>query len=44
MALVGLHAAAALRHHFILKDDVLRHILPVPSIRNQNALGKGRND
>ena len=28
LALVGLHAAAALRHHFIEKDDVLRRMLP----------------
>ncbi len=26
--LVGVHAAAALRHHFILKDDTLRKMLP----------------
>ena len=28
IAAVGLHAAAALKHHFIDKDDVLRRILP----------------
>jgi len=28
MALIGLHAAAALRHHFFLRDGVLRRILP----------------
>lgn len=27
-ALVGLHAAAALGHHFVIKDNVLRRILP----------------
>ncbi|MBS0580220.1 MAG: cytochrome b [Proteobacteria bacterium] len=27
-ALVALHAGAALKHHFILKDDVLRRMLP----------------
>jgi len=27
-ALVTLHAAAALTHHFMLKDDVLRRMLP----------------
>jgi|TARA_R110002072_G_scaffold14274_11_gene59514 cytochrome b561 len=27
-AAVFLHAAAALRHHFILKDDILRRMLP----------------
>ncbi len=29
--LVGLHAAAALRHHLVLKDDVLRRMLPQDS-------------
>ena len=29
--LVILHVAAALRHHFILKDDVLRRMLPGPA-------------
>jgi cytochrome b561 len=28
LALVLLHVAAALRHHFVLKDDVLRRMLP----------------
>lgn len=28
IALAGLHALAALRHHFWLKDDVLRRMLP----------------
>ena len=28
IALVGVHAAAALRHHFIIKDDVLLRMLP----------------
>lgn len=28
LALVGLHVAAALRHHIWLKDDVLRRMLP----------------
>ncbi|GJI90816.1 MULTISPECIES: cytochrome b [Duganella] len=28
LAVVGLHAAAALVHHFIRKDDVLRRMLP----------------
>lgn len=28
LAVVGLHAAAALAHHFICKDDVLRRMLP----------------
>jgi cytochrome b561 len=29
--LVILHVAAALRHHFVLKDDVLRRMLPGPA-------------
>lgn len=29
LALVLIHAGAALRHHFILKDDVLRRMLPI---------------
>lgn len=28
IALIGLHAAAALRHHFFMRDDVLRRMLP----------------
>jgi cytochrome b561 len=28
LAVAGLHAAAALRHHFLLKDDVLARMLP----------------
>jgi len=28
LALVGLHAAAALYHHFVRRDDVLRRMLP----------------
>ncbi len=28
LALIALHAAAALRHHFVLRDDVLRRMLP----------------
>jgi len=27
-AIVFLHVAAALKHHFLLKDDVLRRMLP----------------
>jgi cytochrome b561 len=29
MAVVAIHVAAALRHHFVLKDDVLVRMLPV---------------
>ena len=28
LALLLLHAGAALRHHFLLRDDVLRGMLP----------------
>jgi len=28
LIVVGLHAAAALLHHFVLKDDILRRMLP----------------
>lgn len=42
MALVGLHGAAALRHHFMLKDDVLRHMLPGFSSRSRNGSEKGK--
>jgi cytochrome b561 len=28
LVLIALHVAAALRHHFLLKDDVLRRMLP----------------
>jgi cytochrome b561 len=31
--LVILHVAAALRHHFVLKDDVLRRMLPGAALR-----------
>ncbi len=27
-AVVALHVAAALKHHYVLKDDVLRRMLP----------------
>lgn len=28
LGVVGIHAAAALRHHFLLKDDILKRMLP----------------
>ena len=28
IALVGLHALAALRHHFVLRDDILLRMMP----------------
>ncbi len=33
LALIALHAGAALRHHFLLRDDVLRRMLPHRSRR-----------
>jgi cytochrome b561 len=33
LVLILLHVAAALRHHFILKDDVLRRMLPASGSR-----------
>lgn len=33
-AVVGLHVAAALKHHFILRDDVLRRMLPFTAARS----------
>jgi len=32
-AVVTLHAAAALKHHFMMKDDVLRRMLPFTRTR-----------
>lgn len=37
IALVALHAAAALRHHFVLKDDILARMLP--GLRRRTAPG-----
>lgn len=34
LALIGLHAAAALRHHFMLKDDILARMVPWLSPRS----------
>jgi cytochrome b561 len=42
IALVGLHATAALRHHFIIKDDVLRRMLPVLPRRRKPAADPAR--
>ena len=33
LGLIVLHVAAALRHHFLLKDDVLRRMLPAAASR-----------
>jgi cytochrome b561 len=35
LVLILLHVAAALRHHFILKDDVLRRMLPASGSRTR---------
>lgn len=37
LALVALHAAAALRHHLILRDDVLRRMLPGARVRSDSS-------
>ncbi len=34
LLLVALHVAAALRHHFVLKDDILRRMLPRFMVRH----------
>ena len=38
VALVTLHTAAALKHHFIDKDDILRRMLPFARLRPENPL------
>src|SRR5256885_16663733 len=35
-AVVALHAAGALKHHFIHKDDALRRMLPFPSTTSRS--------
>jgi cytochrome b561 len=37
IALVGLHAAAAFRHHFVIKDDILARMLPALRRRDSDA-------
>jgi cytochrome b561 len=37
IALVGLHAAAAFRHHFVIKDDILARMLPALRRRASDA-------
>lgn len=39
LALAGLHVAAALKHHFIDRDDVLRAMLPSLDLRRWLSLG-----
>ena len=34
LALVSIHALAALYHHFVLRDDVMRRMLPWPRGRS----------
>ena len=41
VAVVGLHVAGALKHHFILKDDVLLRMLPVSRRRTRAAAEAG---
>ena len=36
MTIIGLHAAAALFHHFVQKDDILKRMLPCISRCNKN--------
>ena len=36
IAVVGLHVAAALKHHFVLKDDVLRRMLPFGRVKQED--------
>lgn len=36
LALLALHVAAALRHHVVLKDDVLRRMLPSRALLSRN--------
>jgi cytochrome b561 len=40
LVLVGLHVLAALRHHFILRDAVLRRMLPFGSATPTAAIGE----
>jgi cytochrome b561 len=42
IALIGLHVVAALRHHFIIKDDVLRRMLPVHPRQGKSAADPAR--
>jgi cytochrome b561 len=41
VAVVALHVAGALKHHFVLKDDVLLRMLPVRSRRPRAAAEAG---
>ncbi len=43
VALAVLHVAAALKHHFVLKDDVLRRMVPFMRVgKDDNPRGAGR--
>ncbi len=41
VAVVALHVAGALKHHFVLRDDVLRRMLPVRHRRVRTAATAG---
>lgn len=41
LALVALHVAAALKHHFVLKDDVLRRMLPFTRVPESSGPDSG---
>jgi len=43
LGLVCLHVAAALRHHFLLKDDILRRMLPGQSQGASEGTSEGRS-
>lgn len=43
IALIGVHAAAALRHHFIVRDEVLLRMLPVPPRARRPSAGSPAN-
>jgi cytochrome b561 len=44
IALVGFHAAAALRHHVVIKDDVLCRMLPALSRSRKPSLEPARTE
>lgn len=47
LVVIGLHASAALAHHFYWKDDVLRSMLPdwlLPSERQRDAGARGLHE
>ena len=44
IAFVGFHATAALRHHFIIKDDVLLRMLPALSRSRKPSIKSARTE